>query len=104
MRAATVEGSPKTPLPMIEFTTSATRLQRPMARRSSGRGGFADGDSISACVCITNGGCTDNHCDRGAALRAGLDSRGGCPHMVPFRPEVTLLFNSKVTSLQREKP
>ena len=41
MRAATVEGSPKTPLPMMEFTTSATRLQRPMARTSSWCGGLA---------------------------------------------------------------
>ena len=31
-KPATVEGSPKTPLPITEFTTSAVRLQRPMAR------------------------------------------------------------------------
>src|ERR1700691_3004946 len=31
---ATVEGSPNTPLPMMELMTSAVRLQRPMARRS----------------------------------------------------------------------
>src|SRR5580700_1496097 len=31
---ATTEGRPKTPLPMIKLTTSATRLQRPMARCS----------------------------------------------------------------------
>ena len=31
-RPATVEGSPKTPLPITEFTTNAVRLQRPMAR------------------------------------------------------------------------
>ena len=31
---ATVEGSPKTPLPMMELITSAVRLQRPMARTS----------------------------------------------------------------------
>jgi hypothetical protein len=45
MSPVTVEGSPKTPLPMMEFTTSATRLQRPIARwrRSShnGEGGLA---------------------------------------------------------------
>src|SRR5271165_2888743 len=31
-RPATWEGSPNTPLPMTEFTVSATRLQRPIAR------------------------------------------------------------------------
>jgi hypothetical protein len=35
INAATVDGSPKTPLPMMEFTTSATRLHRPMARINS---------------------------------------------------------------------
>jgi len=30
------EGSPKTPLPMMEFTISAARLQRPIARTSDG--------------------------------------------------------------------
>src|SRR5580693_860024 len=50
MRAATVEGSPKTPLPMMEFTTKATRLQRPMARISSWLGGFGRGVSIRAFV------------------------------------------------------
>src|SRR5271155_5242314 len=50
MRAATVEGKPNTPLPMMEFTTSATRLQRPIARTSSCRGGFAGADSINACL------------------------------------------------------
>ena len=50
MRAATVEGSPKTPLPMMEFTTNATRLQRPMARISSWLGGFGEGVSIRAFV------------------------------------------------------
>ena len=29
---ATVAGNPKIPLPIIEFTTSAVRLQRPIAR------------------------------------------------------------------------
>jgi hypothetical protein len=29
-----VEGNPNTPLPITEFTTSAVRLQRPMARTS----------------------------------------------------------------------
>src|SRR5579863_334163 len=33
-RPATTEGRPKMPLPMTEFTVSATRLQRPMARMS----------------------------------------------------------------------
>src|SRR5690348_1649937 len=32
--AASTEGKPKTPLPMMELTISATRLQRPMARTS----------------------------------------------------------------------
>src|SRR4051794_36713047 len=32
----TVEGSPNTPLPMIELRTSAARLQRPMARTRAG--------------------------------------------------------------------
>ncbi len=31
-RPATAEGSPNTPLPMMEFTTNAVRLQRPMTR------------------------------------------------------------------------
>src|SRR5690242_15134815 len=35
--AATTEGRPKTPLPMIELTMSAARVQRPMARTRSGR-------------------------------------------------------------------
>src|SRR5579863_1139876 len=34
IRPATVEGRPKTPLPITEFTTSAVKLQRPMARTS----------------------------------------------------------------------
>src|ERR1700740_2701857 len=49
INAATVEGNPKTPLPTIEFTTSATRLQRPMARSSSLRGASSGADSI-ACL------------------------------------------------------
>jgi hypothetical protein len=31
-----VEGKPKIPLPMMQLTMSAARLQRPMARRSVG--------------------------------------------------------------------
>ncbi len=50
MRAATVEGRPKTPLPMMEFTTNATRLHRPMARTRSWRGGFGGNGSIRAFV------------------------------------------------------
>src|SRR5580693_6041628 len=50
MSAATVEGSPKTPLPMIEFTTSATRLQRPMARIRSWAGWVVEGVSIRVFV------------------------------------------------------
>src|SRR5579864_5187668 len=34
IKPATVEGSPKTPLPITELTTSAVRLQRPIARTS----------------------------------------------------------------------
>jgi hypothetical protein len=34
MRFATTDGKPKIPLPMMELTVSATRLQRPMARTS----------------------------------------------------------------------
>jgi hypothetical protein len=33
-RFATTDGKPKIPLPMMELTVSATRLQRPMARTS----------------------------------------------------------------------
>src|ERR1700731_970533 len=50
MRPATVEGSPKTPLPMMEFTTSATRLQRPITRTSPSPGGLLAGYSIRAFV------------------------------------------------------
>src|ERR1700683_184352 len=50
MSAATVEGRPKTPLPMMEFTTSATRLQRPMARISWRWGGVESADSMRAFV------------------------------------------------------
>ena len=32
MSRATSEGNPKMPLPMMELTTSAARLQRPIAR------------------------------------------------------------------------
>ena len=43
MSAATVEASPKTPLPITELITSAVRLQRPMARTSGLAGeGSAD--------------------------------------------------------------
>src|SRR2546425_8358394 len=35
-RPEITDGSPKTPLPMMQFTISAVRLQRPMARRSVG--------------------------------------------------------------------
>src|SRR5579862_4499369 len=43
MSAATVEASPKTPLPITELMTSAVRLQRPMARTSGLAGeGSAD--------------------------------------------------------------
>jgi hypothetical protein len=31
-KLAKTEGKPKTPLPMMQFTVSAARLQRPMAR------------------------------------------------------------------------
>jgi hypothetical protein len=31
-KLAKTEGRPKTPLPMMQFTVSAARLQRPMAR------------------------------------------------------------------------
>src|SRR5580658_7087291 len=48
MSAATAEGRPKTPLPMIEFTTSATRLQRPMARTRFARGAPRTESSRSA--------------------------------------------------------
>src|SRR5580693_9140944 len=68
MRAATVEGRPKTPLPMIELTSSATRLQRPIARTSSRRGGFAEGDSIRAFVSHT--GVTRTAAVTGAPLFA----------------------------------
>src|ERR1700693_1102844 len=87
MSAATVEGRPKTPLPMMEFTTSATRLQRPMAR-SSWRGGLEETDSIRAFVSQPNDsqatvvrGGRRIRPHRRASLaqgRAGLDSRGGC--------------------------
>src|ERR1700722_9452889 len=50
MSPATVEGSPKTPLPMMEFTTSANRLQRPITRTSPSRGGLLAGYSIRAFV------------------------------------------------------
>src|SRR5580698_7402988 len=53
MRAATVEGSPKTPLPMMEFTTSATRLQRPMARTRSWAGLLEEDGSIRVFVPYT---------------------------------------------------
>src|ERR1700747_3219080 len=33
---ATTDGKPKMPLPIMQFTTSATMLQRPMARTSCG--------------------------------------------------------------------
>jgi len=46
-RPATVEGSPNTPLPMMEFTTSAVRLQRPMARRSWWPGGVGSVGGVS---------------------------------------------------------
>src|SRR5580692_2446752 len=111
MRAATVEGRPKTPLPMIELTTSATRLQRPIARSSSRRGGFADGDSIRAFVSHTR--VVRTAAVTGAPLFAParplrVRSQGRQPRRLspngPLRPEVTLPFNSKVTSLQRENP
>jgi hypothetical protein len=40
-----VDGNPKTPLPIMEFTTSAVRLQRPMARTSSWLDAFGGSDS-----------------------------------------------------------
>jgi hypothetical protein len=39
IRAARTAGNPKIPAPMIEFTISAVRLQRPMTRTSA----FGDG-------------------------------------------------------------
>jgi hypothetical protein len=50
IKPATVEGSPKTPLPMIEFTTSATRLHRPMARSRFGLGPAAVGEGMGVCI------------------------------------------------------
>src|SRR5260370_5530673 len=49
-RLATTEGRPKTPLPMMEFTTSATRLQRPMARRRVWPGSLVAAEAIRAFV------------------------------------------------------
>src|ERR1039458_4948350 len=97
MRAATVEGNPKTPLPMMEFTTSATRLQRPMARMRSGRGVLAVESSITAGLyhkptMLGQLVATGTPLRRGGAgLRPGWDGpracpersrMGGCPHVV----------------------
>src|SRR5271168_3690362 len=115
MRAATVEGKPNTPLPMIEFTTSATRLQRPMARSSSRRGGFAEGDSIRVFVSQMEDPWMAMRIGRRASpigslrsLRAGsgFDRFGFAQGKQlrrlsldgPFGAEVRLPSNSKVTS------
>jgi len=46
-KPATVEGSPKMPLPITEFTASAARLQRPIARTRCGCTRPDCGDVIS---------------------------------------------------------
>ena len=80
-RPATVEGSPKTPLPITEFTTSAVRLQRPMARTSC--------RLRETCGSVSGTGCfyhkwvlrmTAGSAGRSAA--PGLDSRGSCRCMI----------------------
>ena len=40
-RLAKTEGKPKTPLPMMQFTVSAAKLQRPMARTRPSLGVFS---------------------------------------------------------------
>src|SRR5437868_2404965 len=51
VRAATVEGSPNTPPPMVEFTTSATRLHRPIARTN-----WPDGAAVRDLAGVSNTG------------------------------------------------
>jgi uncharacterized protein YbjT (DUF2867 family) len=45
---ATCDGSPKIPLPRMQFTTSATRLQRPMARTSPSSDTLVSSVSVTA--------------------------------------------------------
>src|SRR5260370_20172586 len=88
MRAATVEGSPNTPLPMMEFTIRAIRLQRRMARTRSWRGAVAAGDSIARLYHKRAMLGQQPQWGRGASPtlgqpRAALSlSKGGCLHMV----------------------
>ena len=80
-RPATAEGSPKTPLPITEFTTSAVRLQRPMARTSCWL--------RDTCGSVSGTGCFYHKSERlgesglwapGFAL--AWTSRGGCRYMI----------------------
>ena len=49
-----MDGNPNTPLPITEFTTSAVRLQRPMARTSCWLGVI--GGSVSGTAGFTQAG------------------------------------------------
>jgi hypothetical protein len=76
-----VEGSPKTPLPITEFTTSAVRLQRPMARTNCWSPGTCERDSGTGCF-YHKWALSMTTVAAGAGLRPGLDSRGGCRYMI----------------------
>src|ERR1700686_2846117 len=84
MRAATVEGSPNTPLPMIEFTTSATRLQRPMARTRSWLRGSGEGGCIIARL-YHKRLMLGQQSDWGDGLHSGLGQPRACPELVEGR-------------------
>ena len=71
-RPATTDGSPKMPLPMMEFSTSPVKLQRPMARKSSGRACFAveapkdrEGGSVA---CVSSGLTASSVAEHGGLL------------------------------------